>query len=94
MLEVHSSDGTTFVLNDVICNLPKMGGLAGYFLGPTGQASVPRFTRWFVKSGGGALGEHLGRLAGTPNLRRVIMSHGANIDVQPNAALETARATA
>jgi hypothetical protein len=93
VVEVRSSDGTTLVINDVICNLPKLGGLMGFFLGPTGQASVPRFTRWFVKAVGGALGEHLGRLAHTPNLKRLIFSHGANIDAQPNAALETARAT-
>jgi len=94
VVEVRSSDGTTFVINDVICNFPKLGGMMGFFLGPTGQPSVPRFTRWFVKAGGGALGEHLARLASTPNLRRLIFSHGANIDAQPNAALETARATA
>lgn len=94
VLEVRSSEGTTLIINDVICNLPKMSGLAGFFLGPTGQVSVPRFTRWFVKSGGGALGEHLGRLAATPNLKRLIFAHGDNIEAQPSAALETARATA
>jgi hypothetical protein len=94
VVEVHSADGTTLVVNDVVCNFPKTGGLIGFFMGPTGQPSVPRFTRWFVAAGGGALGEHLGRLAQTPSLKRLIVSHGKNVDADPTAALETARATA
>jgi len=92
-VEVRSEDGTTLVINDVICNLPKTGGLIGFALGPTGQPSVPRFTRWFVAKNTGALGEHLERLAGTANLRRVVLSHGKNLVDEPVEALKVARAT-
>ena len=92
-VEVRSADGTTLVINDVICNLPKTGGLIGFFLGPTGQASVPRFSRWFVAKDTGALGEHIERLSGTANLRRVVLSHGDNLVDKPAEALKVARAT-
>lgn len=93
-VEVTSAEGTTLVINDVVCNLPKMSGLWGFMMGPTGQASVPRFTRWFVAAGGSALGEHVGRLVKTPGLKRLIFSHGDNIEANASGALETARATA
>jgi len=92
-VEVRSGDGTTLVINDVLCNLPKMGGLWGFFLGPTGQPSVPRFTRWFVAKDNGALGEHIERLSGTAGLRRVVLAHGANLTEKPAEALKVARAT-
>ncbi|HEX5099887.1 MAG TPA: hypothetical protein VFV94_10325 [Polyangiaceae bacterium] len=94
VVEVRSQDGTTLVINDVVCNMPKMGGLWGYMLGPTGQPSVPRFTRWFVAQSGSALGEHVERLSRTPNLKRLILSHGDNVETDAAGALTTARATA
>jgi len=93
-VEVHSAEGTTLIINDVICNLPKSGGLLGFFMGPTGQPSVPRVTRWLVAKDRGALGEDIDRLARIPDLRRLIFSHGDNIDVNVAGALQTARATA
>ncbi len=92
--EVKSADGVTLVVNDLICNMPKTGGVMGFFMGPTGQPSVPRFTRWFVVKERGPLGEHVDRLAATPGLRRVILSHGENLLVDPAASLRIARATA
>jgi hypothetical protein len=94
VLEIRSQNGTTLVINDVVCNLPRSGGLMGFALAPTGQPSVPRFTRWFVAQSGNALGEHLERLTHTPNLKRLILSHGDNIEADPVGALATARATA
>jgi hypothetical protein len=91
--EVRSADGTTLVINDVILNMPKMGGLFGFLLGPTGQPSVPRFTRWFVAKDNGALGEHIERLSNIADLRRVVLSHGQNLEQKPAEALKTARAT-
>jgi hypothetical protein len=93
-VEVRSADGTTLVINDIVCNLPKSGGLLGYFMAPTGQPSVPRVTRWMITKSRGALGEHLGRLAQTPGLERLILSHGDNVEGDAPAALNTARATA
>jgi len=94
VVEVRSQNGTTLVINDVVCNLPKLGGLLGFALAPTGKPSVPRVTRWFVAQSGGALGEHVERLSHTPNLKRLILSHGDNIESDPAGALTTARATA
>jgi len=93
-IEVHSESGTTLVINDVVCNLPKTGGLLGFFMGPTGQASVPRVSRWMLVKERSAVGEHLDRLAAIPDLRRVVLSHGDNLVDDPNAALRVARATA
>lgn len=92
--EVKSAEGTTLVINDVVCNMPKMKGVMGYFMGPTGQPSVPRFTRWFMVKSRGPLGEHVERLAAIPDLKRVILSHGANLSAEPAASLTAARATA
>ncbi|HEV8550219.1 MAG TPA: hypothetical protein VGQ57_14345 [Polyangiaceae bacterium] len=93
VVEVKSADGTTLIINDIVCNLPQSGGLLGFFMAPTGQASVPRITRWIVASGKG-LGEHLDRLAKTPRLKRLILSHGDNIAADPTGALRNACATA
>ncbi len=93
-VEVHSESGTTLVINDVVCNLPKSGGLLGFFMGPTGQASVPRISRWMIVKERTAVGEHLERLAKIPDLRRVVLSHGDNLVNDPNEALRVARATA
>jgi hypothetical protein len=92
--EVKSADGTTLVINDAVCNMPKMKGMMGMLMAPTGQPSVPRVTRWFLVKASGALGEHLDRLAAIPDLKRAILSHGDNLTADPAAALRTARATA
>jgi len=92
--EVRSADGVTLVINDVVCNMPKKGGMIGFLMGPTGQPSVPRFTRWFTVKKRGALGEHVERLAAIPDLKRVILSHGENLLADAPAALRVARATA
>ncbi len=93
-VEVRSESGTTLVINDVVFNLPKTGGLLGFVFGPTGQASVPRISRWMVVKERSAVGEHLERLANIPDLRRIVVSHGDNIVDRPNEALRVARATA
>jgi hypothetical protein len=93
-VEVRSADGTTLIINDIICNLPKSGGLLGFFMAPTGQPSVPRITRWMITKARGALGEHLDTLSKTTALRRLILSHGDNIEGDAAGALATARATA
>ena len=93
-VEVRSGDGTTLVINDIVCNLPKSGGLLGFFMAPTGQPSVPRVTRWMITKARGALGEHMDTLTKTPGLRRLILSHGDNVESDAAGALATARATA
>jgi len=86
ILEVKSSDGATIVFNDAICNLPKLSGIVGFFLGPTGMASVPRFAKFLVVKDKNAFRSHLERLAKTDKLSRLVVSHGALIS---NAPAET-----
>ncbi|HVU04656.1 MAG TPA: hypothetical protein VHE30_23035 [Polyangiaceae bacterium] len=87
VLEVKSSSGTTLTFNDAICNLPKLSGFVGFFLAPTGEASVPRFTRWMIAKDKQAFRGHLERLAKTENLSRIIVSHGKMITDAPGAEL-------
>jgi hypothetical protein len=87
VLEVRSSDGVTVTLNDAVCNLPQLSGAIGFLLGPTGRASVPRFTRWMVMKEKAPFRAHLERLAHTENLRRVIVSHGKMITTAPAETL-------
>jgi hypothetical protein len=93
VLEVRSSDGATLTFNDAICNLPKLSGPVGFFLAPTGCASVPRFTRWILLKDKTAFRGHLERLSGTPDLKRIIVSHGAMITAKPAETLAGIAAT-
>ena len=90
---VKSPGKTTLVVNDMIGNLPKLGGLWGFLLAPTGRPAVPRLVRWMLVKDKQALGGHLERLASEPQLARIIVSHGAVMSDQPADALRAARAT-
>jgi hypothetical protein len=86
LLEVRSADGVTLVFCDAILNVPKRSGIAGFMLSPTGQVSVPRFARWLGVKDKRAFAAHLERLAGTPELRRLMFGHGEPItDDAPGA---------
>ena len=90
VLEVKSAGGTTLVFNDAVMNMPKLGGVIGFMLSPTGRPAVPRIFRWFfVKNKKTFIGA-IEQLAATPNLRRVIMSHGKMFEDQPGESLKTA----
>ena len=76
---VRSSDGMTIVLNDVVMNMDKKADLLGYlFTTVLGSAPGPRVSRLirllYVKDQP-ALRRHLERLAETPDLQRLIVSH-------------------
>ena len=77
---VRSGDAATVVVNDVIGNLPRLGGFFGFFFSPTGVASVPRYARWLMIKDKARMLAELEQLAATPGLRRVIVSHGAVIE--------------
>lgn len=83
VVEVRSGDGVTIVLNDSVSNVPKTGGMLGFVLAPTGRPSVPRATRWMMVRDKRALRAHLERLAETPGLKRIIVSHGAEMTDRP-----------
>jgi hypothetical protein len=89
VLEIESEGKKTVVFNDVVNNLPKMSGVFGFLLAPTGQPSVPRLAKWITVSDKPALRAHLEKLAATPNLSRIIVSHGAVMTAQPSEILRT-----
>ena len=75
----------------MLLNMPKLGGMMGLMLGPTGVASVPRVMRWMLVKDLAALKQHLLELARTPGLGRILVGHGANIEGSgAGAALESA----
>jgi len=76
---VRSADGVSVVLNDVVMNMDTKKDFLGYlFTTLLGSAPGPRVSRLarlvYVKNQG-ALRSHLERLAATPNLVRLIVSH-------------------
>jgi hypothetical protein len=87
VLEVRSEDGTTLVFNDMIFNIPKRRGLMGFLLAPSGRPAVPRVSKWMLLRDKAAFVEQVNRMA-TPNLRRVIISHGAMLTEQPRETLK------
>jgi hypothetical protein len=91
VLEVRSADGVTLTFNDAICNLAPVSGVMGFFLAPTGRASVSRMARWLVMKDKEPFRAHLTKLADTEGLARIIVSHG---HVIANQAAETLKAAA
>jgi hypothetical protein len=80
VVEVKSPGGTTFVVNDAVFNLPKTGGVMGFFLSPTGRPAVPRVFRWFFMKDRAAFSAAIERMAATPDFKRVIVSHGKMLE--------------
>ena len=92
VVEVKSPSGTTLVFNDFIMNQPKLGGVIGFMLAPTGKPAVPRVFRWFFVADRAKLTAHIEKLAATPELKRVIVSHGHMLE-NPAQELRAALAT-
>jgi len=90
VVEVRSPGGTTLVFNDVVMNMPKVGGMIGFMLAPTGRPAVPRIFRWFFIKDRPAFTAHITKLADRSDLRRVIVSHGAMLTDKPGDQLRTA----
>jgi hypothetical protein len=89
---VKSPGGTSVVLNDIVFNVPKIGGVMGFMMAPTGRPAVPRLIRWMLVKDRARLTTQLEQLADLPELRRVIVSHGSvltNPREEMRAALST-----
>ena len=88
---VRGSDGTSIVVNDVIFNMPHVRGFTGFVLrritGSTGGPRISRLARLAIVSDRAALRAHLERLAGLPDLRRIVVSHHEVIDQEPASVL-------
>jgi hypothetical protein len=80
----------TLLFNDALFNVPHQPGLKGAILRFVGSSGGPRITRIFrlaATSDLTKLRAHLGRLATTEGLRRVIPGHGATIEDDPAGVL-------
>lgn len=88
---VRGSSGTSLVLNDIVFNMPDVRGLTGFVFRhltqSTGGPRVSRIARLFLIGDRQALAAHFERLAETPDLARVIVSHHRVIDDAPNEVL-------
>jgi hypothetical protein len=90
-LSVRSAQGTSLVLNDTMMNMPHIGGfggLIGRVIGFTGPIKLPPITRFLLVKDRAALRADFERLAAeTPDLRRIIPSHGDVVTEDPQGAL-------
>jgi len=83
VLRVTSGEQATLVFNDAIFNLPHGKGFFGLVfrvMGSTGGAKVSPLFKMMAVKDKKAYATHLARLAATPGLNRLIMSHGAMIE--------------
>jgi hypothetical protein len=94
---VRDRDGTTVVLNDLVFNMPHVGGAQGFVLryitSSSGGVKITRIARLFLVADKRAVRAHLERLAALADLRRVIVSHHETIDREPGRALAAVAAT-
>lgn len=92
VLVVRSGRNASLVLNDVLFNMPHRGGVSGFMLrhltASTGGPTVSRIAKMFFVKDKDALRDHLKRLANTPNLARIIVSHHEVVTDEPAATLE------
>lgn len=89
VLEVRSGADLTAVFCDVILNMEPKKGIPGFFLGPTGRVSVPRFARMIVIKDKPAFRKQIGDLAATAGLRRVMFGHGTPVEDDAPGALRS-----
>lgn len=98
VLTVRSSESSTsLVFNDTVFNMPHGKGLAGFIFrhitASTGGPRISRLYRWFAVKDKSALRAHLTRLADTPNLVRIVVSHQRPITEEPAETLRQVAAT-
>ena len=97
VLSVRSASGTTLVFNDAVFNLAHGRGPTGfifrYITASTGGPRVTRVFRLLAVKDRSAFGAHLRRLADTPDLVRIIVSHGRAITERPADALRQVAAS-
>jgi hypothetical protein len=91
VLRVRSPGGrVTLVFGDAVMNIPHRPGLEGLvlrLLGSSGGPKVTRMARLFSVADRGALAAHLERLATTPGLVRLLVSHGEDVTVDAPGVL-------
>jgi hypothetical protein len=91
VLFVRGDEGTTAVFCDTLLNLPKVSGLMGIMLHPTGTLSVPRPTAVVFAKDKKALRADLERIA-DEGVVRVVPGHGAVVAENATERLRAAAA--
>jgi hypothetical protein len=79
IMTVRSGSGTTLVFADAFFNMKDgrgLGGMVQRLLGMTGGPKLAPIFRLFFLADGNAYASHLSRLADTPKLNRLIVTHG------------------
>ena len=84
---VRSNGGSSLVFNDAVFNMPHGEGLAGFIFrhitASTGGPRVTRLFRMMAVKDKAAFKADLGRLAETPGLVRIVVSHHEPIVDRP-----------
>ena len=97
VMTVRSGLGTSLVFNDALFNMPHGHGIPGFIFrhitASTGGPKVSRLFRMLAVKDKQAFAAHLLRLADTPDLVRIIVSHHRVIDEDPAAVLRGVAAT-
>jgi hypothetical protein len=97
LLEVKHGGGTTVIINDLVMNMRHRPGVFGLVLRVMGftadKANVPPATRLLLIKDKPGLKTLLQQLAATPDLKRVIVSHGDPLESGAAAALRDAVAS-
>ncbi len=90
-LVVTSENGTTLVVNDLIGNVRNARGIMKWVLRAMGFAGkapqVPRAYKARAIKDKGAVAEQFRNWAALPRLKRILVSHGAVIDADPEQVL-------
>ncbi len=90
-LIVRRANGATLVLNDIVGNIRGASGVGGWFLRTMrfagNAAQIPRPVKMTMVEDASALREQLLQWAGMQRLTRILVSHGAPIDANPQQVL-------
>lgn len=96
-MTIKGDSGVTLVLNDVVFNMPHAPGFGGFLLktltASSGGPKISRLTRIALVKDKAKLRAHLERLADTPDLKRIIVSHHETITDNPRETLRAVAAT-
>lgn len=88
---VRSNEGSTLVFNDAVFNMPHGEGIPGFIFrhltASTGGPRVTRLFRMLAVKDKAAFKADLERLADTPGLKRIIVSHHRTIIAEPAEVL-------
>ena len=94
---VRSDGGSTLVFNDAVFNMPHGEGIPGFIFrhltASTGGPRVTRLFRMLAVKDKAAFKADLERLADTPGLKRIIVSHHRTIVDEPAAVLRRVAAS-